>query len=366
VSAVVRNQRVGRALPVGADGVLRLAGGADPTTRVTLNSLIPQAAEDVQARVPAVRVGLSRVGVTGVEKVVRIREELFFARLQCFVDLGHHQKGAHMSRFEEVVNDAIGEVVLTESPFRAETLARDIAELVRARQGAARAEVTVEARYPEHRPAPVSGVITQEIYTLHGRAVAWEGGTRHLVGVAATGITACPCAQELVAARARKRLAEEEGFSAEQIERILAQVPVATHNQRGLGTLQIGCLEGRETEIDAKTLLGIVEGSMSSEIYELMKRSDEVEVVEKAHRRPRFVEDCVREMVAGVVRTFPELHGGTFVSARQENLETIHRHNVIAERHGLLRELRGELDTGIPSERQTTLEEWLESGEGRR
>ncbi len=327
----------------------------------------PRVADDVQARTPAVPVGLSRVGVTGVEKVVRIRDELFFARLECFVDLSHDQKGAHMSRFEEVVNEAIGEVVLTESPFRAETLARNIAELVRDRQGAGRAEVTVEARYPEHKPAPVSGVSTQEIYTLHGRAVALEGGsTRHVVGVSATGITACPCAQELVAARARERLAEREGFTAEQIERILAQVPVATHNQRGLGTLQIGCLEGCEEEIDAKTLLGIVEGSMSSEIYELMKRSDEVEVVEKAHRRPRFVEDCVREAVAGVVRAFPQLDGGSFVSARQENLETIHQHNVVAERHGLLAELRGELDTGRPAAHQTTLEEWLESGEGRR
>jgi GTP cyclohydrolase-4 len=326
----------------------------------------PLAPEDVQARAPAVRVGLSRVGVTGVEKVVRIRDELFLARLECFVDLSHNQKGAHMSRFEEVVNEAIGEVVLSESQFRAETLARDIAELVRSRQRAARAEVTVQARYPEHKPAPVSGVSTQEIYTLHGRAVALERGTRHMVGVSATGITACPCAQELVAARARARLAEQEGFSEEQIERILAQVPVATHNQRGLGTLRIGFLEGCAAEIDAKTLLQIVEGSMSSEIYELMKRSDEVEVVEKAHRRPRFVEDCVREMVAGVVAAFPQLDGLSFVSARQENLETIHQHNVVAERHGLLSELRGEIDRGLPAAHQTTLEEWLESGQSRR
>ena len=105
-----------------------------------------------------VAVGLSRVGVTGVEKVVRIRDELFLARLDCFVDLSRDQKGAHMSRFDEVVNEAIGEVVLSESPFRAETLAQHIAELVRERQGAERAEVTIAARYPEHKPAPVSGV----------------------------------------------------------------------------------------------------------------------------------------------------------------------------------------------------------------
>jgi GTP cyclohydrolase I/GTP cyclohydrolase-4 len=317
-----------------------------------------RAGEDVQARAPGVPVGLSRVGVTGVEKVVRIGDELFFARLECFVDLSRQQKGAHMSRFEEVVNEAIGEVVLSEAPFRAETLAQHIAELVRERQGAVRAEVTIAARYPEHKPAPVSGIQTQEIYTLHGRAVAFEHGTRRMVGVSATGITACPCAQELVAARARERLAAD-GFSAEQIERIVERVPIATHNQRGLATLNIGCIEECVAEIDAATLLEIAEGSMSSEIYELMKRSDEVEVVEKAHRRPRFVEDCVREMIAGVVRTFGELDGASFVSARQENLETIHQHNVVAERHGLLCELRSEIDSGRRAEHQTSLEEWL-------
>lgn len=314
--------------------------------------------DDVQAREPTIPVGLSRVGVTGVEKVVRIRDDLFLARLDCFVDLSRNQKGAHMSRFDEVVNEAIGEVILSEAPFRAETLARHIAELVRERQGAERAEVTIAARYPEHKPAPVSGVQTQEIYTLHGRAVAFEHGTRHTVGVSATGMTACPCAQELVAARARQRL-EGQGFSAEEIDRILQSVPVATHNQRGLATLHIGCTEECASEIDATALLAIAEGSMSSEIYELMKRSDEVEVVEKAHRRPRFVEDCVREMIAGVVRTFPDLDGASFVSARQENLETIHQHNVVAERHGLLSHLRNEVQAGASSVHQTTLEEWL-------
>ena len=112
-------------------------------------------------------------------------------------------------------------------------------------------------------------------------------------------------------------------------------------------------------EIDAATLLQIAEGSMSSEIYELMKRSDEVEVVEKAHRRPRFVEDCVREMIAGVIATFGELDGASFVSARQENLETIHQHNVVAERHGLLSELRDELATGASPPHHTSLERWL-------
>jgi GTP cyclohydrolase I/GTP cyclohydrolase-4 len=123
--------------------------------------------------------------------------------------------------------------------------------------------------------------------------------------------------------------------------------------------LHIGCPESCDTDIDALTLLHIVESSMSSEIYELMKRSDEAAVVEKAHRRPRFVEDCVREMVRGVVETFGGLGDDSFVSARQENLETIHQHNVLAERFGLLGELRAELAGAEPAAHHVSMREWL-------
>src|SRR3954467_1935150 len=199
--------------------------------------------DDVQARRPVTRVSLSRVGVTGVEKVLRIRsnesEQLFYAELECFVDLPPDQKGAHMSRFEEVVNEAIDEVVLGEA-FKAETLASHIAERVRDRQGGLRAEVTIAARYPELKSAPVSGAPTQEIYTLHGSAVASEEGTRRLVGVEAQGMTACPCAQEMVTERSEERL-RNDGFTDDEIARVFEHVPVATHNQRGIGTLHIGC-----------------------------------------------------------------------------------------------------------------------------
>jgi GTP cyclohydrolase-4 len=285
---------------------------------------------DVQSQRPAVQLSLSRVGVTGVEKVIRIKqngsEQLFSARFECVVDLGPSQKGAHMSRFEEVVNEAINQVVLGESTFKAEQLAEHIAQLVRERQDARRAEVSIEARFPEHKPAPISGIQTQELYTLHGAALASAKGTRRLIGVTAQGMTACPCAQELVADKARTRLTED-GF-------------------------------------DAATLLEIVEQSMSSEIYELMKRSDEGHVVEKAHRRPRFVEDCVREMINGAVNAFPDLDDRAFIEANQVNLETIHQHNVVAERFGTLGEIRRELASGEPSVAHTTRRAWLDTSAG--
>ena len=318
---------------------------------------------DVQARRPSTSVSLSRVGVTGVEKVISIRaagfEQLFYAELECFVDLAADRKGAHMSRFEEVVNEAIDEVVLSES-LKAETLASHIAERVRDRQAGCRAEVTIAARYPEHKPAPVSRTPTQEIYTLFGSAVASERGTRRLVGVEAQGMTACPCAQELVMERSQDRL-HDEGFTDEEIARVFEAVPVASHNQRGIGTLHVGCPEGCDRAIEAESLLQIVESAMSWEIYELMKRSDEVEVVEKAHLRPRFVEDCVREMVRAATERFADLGNDAFISARQENLETIDKHTVVAERHGLLGELQREIGSGERVARQMTTREWLEA-----
>ena len=326
-------------------------------------SIATSAAPDVQAGVPATQVSLSRVGVTGVEKVIRVeadgRENLFYAELECFDDLEPRQAGVHMSRFEEIVGEAIDEVVLGEA-FRAEVLAAHVAERVRERQGGQRAEVSLTAHYPEIVKTPETGKPTQEIYVLFGTAVASAEGSRTLTGVQAQGMTACPCAQEMVAGLSRDRLAEQ-GFDAEEIERIVGVVPIATHNQRGIGTLHVGCPEGGPSWIDAPQLLHIVESSMSSEIYELMKRPDEMSVVVKAHENPRFVEDCVREMIRQVVEGYPDLPDEAFVMARQENLETIHRHNVVAERYGTLGELRAELATGEHSPRHRSMREWLES-----
>src|SRR5687768_11006594 len=110
-------------------------------------SLLRPASDDVQARRPRSHLSLSRVGVTDVQKVIQIEGEqgpqLFYAELDCFVDLNPRQKGAHMSRFEEVVEEAIDEVVLAEA-FKAETLASHIAERIRERQQGLRAEVTIK------------------------------------------------------------------------------------------------------------------------------------------------------------------------------------------------------------------------------
>ncbi|MEJ7793406.1 MAG: GTP cyclohydrolase MptA [Gaiellaceae bacterium] len=311
--------------------------------------------QDLQASEPAVRLSLSRAGVTHVSKTIRVRHEgretMMAAEIECTVDLDRGQKGVHMSRFPELFEEAIDAVVGAEA-LHVEALAEHIARHIVERQRALRAEARITARWPLRRTTPVTGLPTQEMVSLVGIAAASSSGTRRVVGVEASGINACPCAQGLVRERAAERLAEA-GFK--DVERILELVPVATHNQRGRGTLYVGTDE----QLDAHDLFSIVESSMSAPVYELLKRPDELFVVEHAHLQPRFVEDSVRLSLKGALDTLTGLGNTDFLFARQVNLETIHTHDVLAEREGTVGELRTELDSGVPAERHTSLAEWL-------
>jgi GTP cyclohydrolase IV len=318
-----------------------------------LRDLFP---EDLQASEPEVRIGLSRAGVSGVSKAIRIRygerEKLIAAEIECTVDLDPAQKGVHMSRFPELFEEVIEHVVLEEA-FLIEELAAHIAGEIVERQGAGRAEARITARYPVERRTPVTGLATQAMLGLIGIAAASERGVRRVVGVEAAGINACPCAQGLVRGKASERLLDA-GFAEGDVERILELVPLATHNQRGRGTLYVGS----ETRVNAEQLGEIVESSMSAPVYELLKRPDELFVVEHAHLQPRFVEDSVRLALQGTLDAYPALADEDFLFSRQVNLETIHTHDVVAERYGTVGELQAEL-AGTEPARHTELRDWL-------
>lgn len=347
------------ALPGLSEPITSLAEQVNDTDQVVRldQALSPRFARDVQEEPPSTQLSLSHVGVTGIEHIVRLagkeRDELFFVEMDIYVELRPDQKGVHMSRFSDTVEDVIS-LVGSEKLPNLETLAERIAVEVLRDQAAARSDVHVRAHFPQERHAPVSGKLTQELYKLIGIAAATEHRVAHLVGVEAEGMMACPCAQDMVASQARERLLEI-GFSAEDAQRALEVVPLATHNQRGRGTLVVGTDE----PVYAEDLVHIVEGAMSSENYNLLKRPDELFVVSKAHRRPRFVEDAAREMIFGLIEAYPHLPGDTFVQVRQVNMETIHKHDVYAERVGTLAELRQEINNGRYVTPHTTLDHWL-------
>jgi GTP cyclohydrolase IV len=340
-----------------SSGATNPLGTVERIVKPAMDDLTRLLEEDLQASPPEVPLGLSRAGVMGASKAIRISyggtEKLIAADIECTVDLDPAQKGVHMSRFPELFEEAIDEVVIEEA-FLVEVLAEHIATHIVERQRALRAEVRIAARYPIEQVTPVTGLPTQEMVSLIGIAAASDRGTRRLVGVEAAGINACPCAQGLVRGRASERLLEA-GFDENDVEQIFELVPLATHNQRGRGTLYVGT----QASVNAEQLVAIVEGSMSAPVYELLKRPDELFVVEHAHLQPRFVEDSVRLALKGAIDAYPALDDTDFLFSRQVNLETIHTHDVLAERYGTAGELRRELEGLDPVEHHTELREWL-------
>ncbi len=126
------------------------------------------------------------------------------------------------------------------------------------------------------------------------------------------------------------------------IVKFLDDMPMCTHNQRGIGTIKIQSSE--DARIPIESIIDIIENSMSSQMYELLKREDERFVVESAHRNPKFVEDCVRTMAKNLVQRFPDLPDEAFVTIEQVNEESIHRHNAFAERMATFGELKKEVN----------------------
>ncbi|MDQ2816994.1 MAG: GTP cyclohydrolase MptA [Candidatus Eremiobacteraeota bacterium] len=334
------------AAAVDSSGVQRKPGG-----------LLTRVQRDVQEARPEVPLALQRAGVTGVKTLIGVNSghgppTTTIATFDVFADLDANRSGVHMSRFSQDIEDVLGDIA-AERASGVEALALAVARRVVANQQAERAEVSVRAEVAFPRRTPASALATAEFFIVLARAVVTPELERRLIGIEAQGMTACPCAQAMVADYSRERL-QREGFSAEDIARILANIPIATHNQRGLGTLMIGTPK----DVDIETMVEIVEQSMSAETYDLLKRPDELFVVNKAHFAPRFVEDVVREMLRYAHDVLSDYPADTFVLAKQLNYESIHKHDAVAESCATLDELRREL-RGEPALGRTTLEQWL-------
>lgn len=305
---------------------------------------------DVQANRPEFSINLTRVGVTNVKKLIKVtrrdkRPIILVSEFELFVDLPSDRKGANLSRNFEVMDEAL-EDALNAPVYEIEQFCGDVAEkLLERHEYASRAEVRMRSEYMVRRQTPSTGITTQEITNIFAETTTFrtddqQHKTRRMIGAEVVGMTACPCAQEHVRELAEMRLKELDVAQAD-IDAFLRDIPLATHNQRGRGTISIEVGTGYEVPLD--TIIEIVEDSMSSKIYELLKRTDEAVVVETAHKNPKFVEDCVRVMAHKVVEAFPYLPDDSIVTIKQVNEESIHRHNAFAERVATLEELRQEL-----------------------
>jgi len=308
---------------------------------------------DIQANLPDIPISLTRVGVTDVKKLVEVarrekRPIILISTFDIFVDLPQDRKGANLSRNFEAIDEVLEEAI--RAPVcEIEELCGEIARRLLGRhEYASRAEVRMRSEYIIKRQTPVTKIRSQEVTYIFAEATAERGDgnnvvVRKLVGAEVLGMTACPCAQEIMRDKAKQELlslAVDEAV----IGQFLDRVPMITHNQRGRGTISI---EVHDSDfVSLEKIIEIIEQSMSSRIFELLKRSDEAQIVETAHRNPKFVEDCVRTMAQKIVEEFGNLPGDSIVTIRQVNEESIHRHNAFAERRATLEELREELGSG--------------------
>jgi GTP cyclohydrolase-4 len=316
-----------------------------------------------QEEAPDVRLSLNRVGVSSVKHIVRLKvggeERVFNGDFTMVADLRPDKAGVHMSRFSELLEAATLDVLARpDKPARIEDVVEQIAREIVVSQDAIRADVRVRADFGLERWTPVSGKRTEETYTLVGIAHADARGTKRLVGIEAEGMTACPCAQLMVREHSLRELIAA-GFSEGDANRALDALPVATHNQRGRGSILIGAEAPFGDQLRAEDLVEIVESSMSSETYDLLKRPDEFFIVNKAHRNPKFVEDVVRGILARALDVYADFPEGTFIAATQLNYESIHKHDAFAEAFGLFAEFRRELRDGVHVDAKTDVATWL-------
>ena len=301
---------------------------------------------DVQASSPDVTVGLNRVGVTGVEKLVKLGREnkrpiVLMAEFEVFVDLPSWRKGADMSRNMEVIDETL-EAAVSQSSYRVEDVCGDAAErLLEKHDYTTKAEVSMEAEYVTREQTPESAMATPHTSDIIASATATDEGTHEEIGARVTGMTVCPCSQGMSASRARETL---RGLDVDDdtIEQFLTEVPQAGHSQRGHATLTVES-EG-SPEVDLNELIEVARDSMSARIYNLAKRPDEDHMTYEAHADAKFVEDCVRAMAEGVVEHFPDLPEDAIVTMKQSNDESIHQHNAHAERVATVGDLQGEVN----------------------
>lgn len=280
-----------------------------------------------------------KIGILGLEKLIEVQRStglaILIPRIDVFMDFPARKSG----NFHEAANRIINEAMSKKITALEELCAEIIKKLLEKYAHATRAEIDMEAEYVVLRRTPASGQKTQEMYKILARAISENGNVRKMVGAEVTGMTSCPCAQEGLLERSKKMLGKK--FSKKEVAAILKIVPLASHNQRNVSRLLIEVPENYS--VDADELIQILENSMSSKIYEVLKREDEVNVVLESHANPNFVEDIVRKILVNVAHKYKNLPDSSVVFVKSESFESIHQHNAIAERISSLRELRREV-----------------------
>jgi GTP cyclohydrolase I len=254
--------------------------------------VISEPIPDIQSLPDARNIPIDKVGVKGLRYPIAVKDrrkgrQHTVGLFDLFVNLPHDFKGTHMSRFIEVLNEFRGEISMEKF--------EGILENIKTSLHAQSAHMNVEFPYFIEKTAPVSGTPGLMCYTCFMRGALAERFDL-IVGVEVPVTTVCPCSKEIS--------------------------QYGAHNQRGMVRVQLRFKKFFWIE----EIIEIVESSVSSEIYSLLKRPDEKYVTEKAYENPMFVEDVVR----GALSRLREKNNFPWYRIEAENFESIHNHSAYA------------------------------------
>jgi GTP cyclohydrolase I len=248
---------------------------------------------DTQGQLDKRQIAIDRVGVKNLRYPVRVLDKAHeaqstIATVQMTVDLPHHYKGTHMSRFVEVLN-AFGPVL------QVKTIPRMLREL-QERLNSNAAHLVFEFPYFLEKTAPVTGAKGLLDYNVIFDASLYGERLDFVTTAIVPVTTLCPCSKAISS--------------------------VGAHNQRGQVTFAVRA----QPFLWIEDMIRMVEDSASCELFSLLKRPDEKEVTERAYHNPVFVEDLVRN-VAERANAHPAI---SWYCVEAENFESIHNHNAYA------------------------------------
>jgi GTP cyclohydrolase I len=247
---------------------------------------------DVQKSRDTRKIPINKVGVKDISYPIVVmdkRRELqhTVARVNMYVDLPHHFKGTHMSRFVEIFNSYRENIGLNNMGV--------ILRKMKEKLGADSAHLEIEFPYFIEKMAPVSGAVSLMEYTCEFIG-SLTTELDFILGIKIPVTSLCPCSKELSR--------------------------YGAHNQRSIITLKVRYRDF----VWIEDLVEIIETCGSSPVYSLLKRVDEKFVTEQAYENPRFVEDIVREATLKL----SEIENITWFSVEVENFESIHKHSAYA------------------------------------
>ena len=247
---------------------------------------------DVQSSRDKRNIPIDRVGVRGVKYPITVldranKTQHTVGDFTLTVDLPHHFKGTHMSRFIEVLSEHTEAVSVHAIP--------KILQGLKDRLHAEVAHLEVKFPFFMKKHAPVTRKASLMEYCC-GFSATSNAEQDFLMLVQVPVTTLCPCSKEI----------SDRG----------------AHNQRGVVTAHIRFRD----HLWLEEIIEMIESRASCDLYPLLKRPDEKWVTERAFDNPRFVEDMVRE----VALAFDQDERILSYEIEAENFESIHAHNAYA------------------------------------